>query len=116
MMAFLRTDLGPLRDERPSEMVFYQMAAAPLSEAALRSARKLIDVAEQLIAPGSTTAFDEWSVADADLALALRRIATDGDLLPARLRDYAASQWARPSVRAYVEHPREPFVPYSSAV
>jgi glutathione S-transferase len=116
MMAFLRTDLGPLRDERPSEMVFYQMAGAPLSEAALRSARKLIDVAEQLIAPGSTTAFDEWSVADADLALALRRIAADGDLLPARLRDYAASQWARPSVRAYVEHPREPFVPYSSAV
>ena len=116
MMAFLRTDLGPLRDERPSEMVFYQMAGAPLSEPALRSARKLIDVAEQLIAAGSTTAFDEWSVADADLALALRRIAADGDLLPARLRDYAASQWARPSVRAYVEHPREPFVPYSSAV
>jgi len=116
MMAFLRTDLGPLRDERPSEMVFYKMAGAPLSEAALRSARKLIDVAEQLIAPGSTTAFDEWSVADADLALALRRIAADGDLLPARLRDYAASQWERPSVRAYVEHPREPFVPYSSAV
>jgi glutathione S-transferase len=116
MMAFLRTDLGPLRDERPSEMVFYQMAGAPLSEPALRSARKLIDVAEQLIAPGSTTAFDEWSVADADLALALRRIAADGDLLPARLRDYAASQWMRPSVRAYVEHPREPFVPYSSAV
>ena len=52
MMAFLRTDLGPLRDERPSEMVFYQMAGAPLSEPALRSARKLIDVAEQLIARG----------------------------------------------------------------
>ena len=46
MMAFLRTDLGPLRDERPSEMVFYQMAGAPLSGPALRSARKLIDVAE----------------------------------------------------------------------
>ena len=116
MMAFLRTDLGPLRDERPSEMVFYQMTGAPLSEPALRSARKLIEVAEQLIPAGATTAFDEWSVADADLALALRRIAGDGDLLPARLREYAASQWARPSVRAYVEHPREPFVPYRSTV
>jgi glutathione S-transferase len=115
MMAFLRTDLGPLRDERPSEMVFYQqMIAAPLSEPARRSAHKLIDVAEQLIPAGMTTAFDEWSVADADLALALRRIAADGELLPARLREYAASQWARPSVRAYVEHPREAFVPYRS--
>jgi glutathione S-transferase len=117
LMAFLRSDLGPLRDERPTEMVFYgEMIGAPLSEAALRATRKLIDVAEQLLPAGATTAFDEWSVADADLALALRRVASDGDLLPARLRDYAAIQWARPSVRAYVEHPREPFVPYSSAI
>jgi glutathione S-transferase len=97
-------------------MVFYQTSGAPLSEAAQRSAHKLIDVAEQLIPAGATTAFDEWSVADADLALALRRIAGDGDLLPARLHEYAVIQWARPSVRAYVEHPREPFVPYGSAV
>src|SRR5215831_14040653 len=96
LMAFLRTDLGPLRDERASEMVFYQMRGAPLSEAAQRAARKLIDVAEQLIPAGATTAFDEWSVADADLALALHRIAGDGELLPARLREYAAIQWARP--------------------
>ena len=116
LMAFLRSDLGPLRDERSSEMVFYQMTGAPLSEAALRAAHKLIDVAEQLLPPGATTAFDEWSVADADLALALRRIAGDGDLLPARLREYATIQWARPSVSAYVEHPREPFVPYGSTV
>ena len=33
LMAFLRTDLGPLRDERPSEMVFYETTGAPLSEA-----------------------------------------------------------------------------------
>lgn len=116
LMAFLRSDLGPLRDERSSEMVFYQMTGAPLSEAALRAAHKLIDVADQLLPAGASTAFDEWSVADADLALALRRIAGDGELLPARLRAYAAIQWARPSVSAYVEHPREPFVPYSSTV
>jgi len=116
LMAFLRSDLGPLRDERPSEMVFYQTSGAPLSEAALRAAHKLIEVAEQQLPAGASTAFDEWSVADADLALGLRRIAGDADLLPERLRDYAALQWARPSVRAYVEHPREPFVPYSSTV
>ena len=74
---------------------------------------KLIDVAEQLVGTGAETAFDDWSVADADLALALRRIAQDGDLLPPRLREYAARQWLRPSVRAYVDHPREPFVPYT---
>jgi glutathione S-transferase len=116
LMGFLRSDLGPLRDERASEMVFYPMTGAPLSEPALRSAHKLIDVAEQLISADGSTAFDEWSVADADLALALRRIAGDGDLLPARLREYAAIQWDRPSVRAYVEHPRGAFVPYGSAV
>ncbi len=115
LMAFLRTDLGPLRDERASEMVFYEMTGAPLSEPALRAAHKLIDVAEQLILPGATTAFDEWSVADADLALTLRRIASDGDLLPARLREYTAIQWERPSVRDYVQHPRATFVPYDSA-
>lgn len=113
LMAFLRSDLGPLRAERSSEMVFYQMSGQPLSEAARRSVTKLVDVAEQLLAAGAETAFDEWSVADADLALALRRIAQDGDLLPERLRAYADRQWTRPSVRAYAEHPREPFVPYS---
>jgi glutathione S-transferase len=113
LMAFLRSDLGPLRDERSSEMVFYQMSGQPLSVAARRSVTKLIDVAEQLLGSSAETAFDEWSVADADLALALLRIAQDGDLLPPRLREYAARQWLRPSVRAYVDHPREPFVPYT---
>jgi glutathione S-transferase len=126
LMAFLRSDLGALRDERSSEMVFYDTAGPPMSEAARRSAGKLIEVAEQLIPAGAETAFDEWSVADADLALALLRIAhdrqgpqgedRDASLLPPRLRAYAALQWARPSVRAYVEHPRAPFVPYNYGV
>jgi glutathione S-transferase len=113
LMAFLRSDLGPLRDERSSEVVFYDLPVAPLSPAAQQSAAKLIDVADRLIGEGAATAFDDWSVADADLALALRRLARDGDLLPARLRAYADLQWQRPSVRAYVEHPRAPFVPYN---
>ena len=122
LMAFLRSDLGPLRDERSSEMVFYERPGPPLTEAARRSAIKLIEVAEQLIPAGAETAFGDWSVADADLALALLRIARDRDgdsdrsLLPPRLRAYAAHQWARPSVRAYVEHPRDPFVPYNYGV
>jgi len=141
LMAFLRSDLGALREERSSEMVFYETAGQlfsehetsrpPLSEAAQRAAAKLIEVAEQLIPAGAETAFDDWSVADADLALALLRIARDpkagekagekagardASLLPSRLRAYAALQWARPSVRAYVEHPRAPFVPYNYGV
>ena len=34
-------------------------------------------------------------------------------VLPAPLRAYAERQFARPSVRAYVELPRAPFVPYN---
>ena len=113
LMAFLRSDLGPLRDERSSEVVFYDLPVEPLSPAAQRSVAKLLDVAAQLVGDGAATAFDDWSVADADLALALRRLARDGDVLPPRLRAYADLQWQRPSVRAYAEHPRAPFVPYN---
>ena len=113
VMAFVRSDLGPLRDERSTETVFYERPRAALSEAGRRSAQKLTEIAERLIPEKASTAFGDWSIADLDLAMALRRLDGDGDLLPPRLRDYVAAQWARPSVRAYVDHPRGPFVPYN---
>ena len=113
VMAFVRSDIGALREERSSETVVYKMTVAPLSPAATRAAAKLTDLAGKLVGDNRHTAFGEWSIADADLAWALQRLVANGDDLPANLRAYAEAQWARPSIRAYIDHPRSPFVPYS---
>ena len=113
VMAFVRSDLGPLRDERSSETLMYKMKVPPLSAAATRAAGKLVELAGKLVGDRRDTAFGEWSIADADLAFALHRLIANGDEVPANLRAYAEAQWARPSVRGYVDHPRAPFVPYS---
>jgi glutathione S-transferase len=50
--------------------------------------------------------FDQWSIADTDLALMLNRLRLAGDALPARLAAYAEAQWQRPSVQEWVNKPR----------
>ena len=102
LQAWLRSDLGALRQERPTETVFYNRAGEPLSDAGHSAAAKLIHVAGALIGAGQSTLFDEWCLADLDLAVALRRLWLDG--LPDPLRDYAETQWQRPSVRKWLEH------------
>ena len=42
----------------------------------------------------------------------LMRLVGNGDDVPAKLRDFVAAQWQRPSVRAWVERERAPYVPY----
>ncbi|WZB77005.1 glutathione transferase [Achromobacter insuavis] len=102
LQAWLRSDLGALRQERPTETVFYDRAGEPLSDAGHSAAAKLIHVAGALIGAGQSTLFDEWCLADLDLAVALRRLWLDG--LPDPLRDYAETQWQRLSVRKWLEH------------
>ena len=67
------------------------------------AAAKLIQVSGALIGAGQATLFDAWSIADADLATALRRLWLD-DLLPDTLRAYAEAQWQRPSIRKWLDH------------
>jgi glutathione S-transferase len=114
LMAFLRSDLGPLRDERSSETVFYPRTSrpAPLTPSAQAAVSKLFNVAGQLIT-GPANLFDTWCLADTDLAMMLQRLVHNGDAVPAPLASYAEMQWQRPSVRAYVEHQRAPFEPYA---
>jgi glutathione S-transferase len=113
VMAFVRSDLGALREERSSETVMYRRPVEPLSPAAARAAAKLFTLASALIGERTDTAFGTWSIADADLAFALQRLVANGDDVPAPLHAYAQAQWNRPSIREYVQHPRAPFVPYS---
>jgi len=114
VMSWLRSDAtAPLRAERPSESMFYRRPPkAPLTDKARASATKVLDFAERLLSARRPTIFDRWTVADAELTLTLQRLALHGDEIPARLKEYAAVQWQRPSVAAWVTHARAPFVPY----
>ncbi|QVQ26672.1 glutathione transferase [Achromobacter deleyi] len=102
LQAWLRSDLGALRQERPTETVFYGDAGQPLSDAAHAAAAKLIQVASYLVGVGQATLFDEWCIADTDLAVMLKRLSLDD--LPDPLRAYADTQWQRPSVQKWLAH------------
>jgi glutathione S-transferase len=113
IMAWLRSDLGALREERSTVTMFYRFRLQPLSPAAERDAQKLIRVAEQLVARAAEPLFGSWCLADSELAFMLHRLILNGDAVPGRVRAYAEAQWARPSVRAFVEHARPASVPDS---
>lgn len=108
VQAWLRSDLAALRQERSTEVVFYGTEAAPLSPAAAVAASKLIQVAGTLLAAGKPHIAAAWSIADVDLALMLNRLVLHGDDVPPPLRDYAAAQWARPTVQQWVLKARPP--------
>jgi glutathione S-transferase len=108
IMAWLRSDLQALREERPTTTMFYQRATTPLSAAGQAAADKLLQVADLLIAQGATSLFGPWCIADSELALMLHRLILNGHDVPLKIRRLAEAQWQRPSVREFVEHPRPP--------
>jgi glutathione S-transferase len=106
LQAWLRSDLMPIREERPTTVIFRQPNPQPLSEQARVAAQKLFDLAETLLAPGAIALFGQWCIADTDLALMLNRLLANGDPLPERLAEYVRQQWQRPSVQAWIEQSR----------
>lgn len=105
VMSWLRTSLFALREDRPTSSVFQRPTTKPLTDKGRADAAELIRIAEQLIAPGKTTLFDQWCVADADLAMCLMRlIANSESSMTQRLIDYALGQWGRQSVRKYLAY------------
>ncbi|HTB74484.1 MAG TPA: glutathione transferase [Polyangiaceae bacterium] len=112
VMAWMRSDLGALRDERSTmTMFFYRSRPRPLSPQAQRDVQRLVRVAEQVVPAGGGSLFGAWSLVDAELAFMLHRLILSGDPLPERLEAYARAQWTRPSVREFVEHSRPASVP-----
>lgn len=101
IQAWLRSDLLAVRQERPTEVVFYGEGYAPLSAAAKAAAAKLV-AAVQGVLEGKEHLFGQWCIADTDLALMLNRLAMHGDELPPDLLRYAKAQWQRPSVQQWV--------------
>lgn len=102
IQAWLRSDLMPIREERPTSVIFAGEKKAPLTEAGRKSAAKLFDTVSALLAHGRPNLFGEWCLADTDLALMLNRLVFNGDDVPEQLADYAAFQWQRASVQRYV--------------
>jgi len=108
IMAWLRSDLSALREERPTSTIFWQPTQTPLSSAARLAAGKLVRVASAVVPEGRATLFEDFSVADADLALMLMRLVANHDEVPGPLRKYAEAVWQRPSVEAFVHRERPP--------
>ena len=104
LLGWLRSDLLALRDERPTTTMFGARATAALSDRARAAADKLIGVVEVLVPSGEGDLFGAFSIADADLAFMLHRLILNGDAVPERIARYAARQWQRPSIQAFVAH------------
>jgi glutathione S-transferase len=106
VQAWLRSDLVPIRQERPTEVLFYGQKMPQLSAAASACADKLFAAAELLLGQNAGSLFDQWCIADLDLALMLNRLVINGDAVPKRLAAYAQAQWQRPAARRWIDRAR----------
>jgi len=113
IMAWVRSDLMPIREERATTTMFYERATKPLSPAAQDAARRLLSFAQAVVPEGRTSLFGtSWTAADTDLAFMLQRLALNGYELPPAVRRFVETQWQRPSVQEWVTHKRLPYRPY----
>lgn len=111
LMAWMRSDVPALRDERSTVTMFYRFKLPPLSPAGARDVAKLVRVAEALIPANGGGLFGAWCLVDSELAFMLHRLILNGDDVPARVRAWAERQWSRPSVQEFVTHARPATVP-----
>ena len=113
IMAWLRSDLMPIREERSAEYVFYSLdrlpPAAPLSAGGQRAAEKLLGAADRLVPAEGGPLFTTWCIADTELAMMLQRLVKTGHAVPAKIRAYVDAQWERPAVKEYCARTRPPF-------
>ena len=112
IQAWVRSDLMPLRNERPTFVVFNGAKRPALSDAARDAAEQLFSAALTLLDGRTDNLFGAWSIADVDLAMMLQRLIVLGDPVPQRLIDYATHQWRRPSVEQWILKKRPPLIGY----
>lgn len=108
LQAWFRSDLMPLRAQRPSSSVFLGEPVKPLDAEGKNAAERLLRVADLLLRDGATSLFASFGIVDADFAMMLQRLVANRDPVPEKARAYAAAVWSRPSVRKFAEHPRPP--------
>ncbi len=112
IQAWVRSDLMPIREERPTFVVFCGARKPALSAKAAEASQKLFAASLLLLHGRTENLFGHWSIADVDLAMMLQRLVAHGDEVPPRLVDYANGQWNRPSVQRWIKHPRPPLAEY----
>jgi glutathione S-transferase len=101
IQAWMRSDLAPIREERPTSSVFGSEPVQPLSSSALAAVGRLLGAAEALVTE-SGHLFGAFSIADADFAMMLMRLVANRDPVPAKVKAYAERVWARPSVQGWL--------------
>jgi glutathione S-transferase len=104
VMAWIRSDNMAIRTERNTGVIFFAPIDKPLSAEGKAAAERLFRIADRLVT--GPNLFGDWSIADADLALMLNRLVMNGDPVPQKLKDYATSQWQRPSIQQWMSQPR----------
>jgi glutathione S-transferase len=112
VQAWMRSDLMPIREERPTFVVFCGARRPPLSAQAVEASQKLFAAALQWLDGRTDNLFGPWSIADVDLAMMLQRLVAHGDPVPQRLVDYANHQWRRLSLQQWINHTRPPLTEY----
>jgi len=108
LQAWLRSDLVPIREERPTFVIFYGPSSEPLSPTAIAAAERLFAAIDSLLPVGAENLFGSWTIADTDVALMLNRLVMNGDAVPLRLAEYARKQWQRPTVQIWAKMNRPP--------
>ncbi len=106
IQAWLRSDLMPIRQERPTEIVFYGPISRALSDEAGAAAGRLFKAAQSLLRAGEMNLFWTWSIADIDLSMMLNRLIMNGDDVPAPLAAYAAHHWRHAAVQLWMKQTR----------
>ena len=112
VQAWMRSDLMPIREERPTFVVFCGARRPALSTTARASADLLFSGALTLLEGRGDNLFGDWSIADVDLAMMLQRLIVLGDRVPQRLIDYATLQWRRPALQQWMHQARPALVEY----
>lgn len=103
IQAWLRSDLMPIREERPTDVIYFSPSNLPLSDKAREAADKLITAADLLIKDNQDFLFSQWCIADMDLSLMINRLIKNNDPIPEKLIRYVKFQWERDSVKKWCQ-------------
>ena len=101
IQAWVRSDLGVLREERQTSVIFGEKNPTPLSQQGRLAADRLLSVADRLIDDQGGPLFGDWSIADVDFSVMLNRLHANGDPVPDKIKRYVDQQSSRPSVEIW---------------
>ena len=101
IQAWVRSDLGVLREERQTTVIYGERNPEALSSVGQRAAAKLLSVADTLIDAQGNNLFGSWSIADVDFSVMLNRLCANGDPVPEKIRKYVDRQSDRPCVKSW---------------